>query len=231
MIMVIKDVRKRRDTKFFRLRLFYVFSTSIIRLDYVVITPLIRLNRLKNERGGCLMNERSEFIKKGEEILSFVDDYNILRHEYLNMFFPGSGKIVNYLLKTGRLYRSLDGFYISTDKKTTPDKCLIAALGVLADLSGKVKTHARAAAPAQIAFTTHSGDFYEIIYVGFGMELMMAASFEMQAAIERPNDYVGTIKRIIIVEDKSQMESLQIPGITRFALVSPDGSLSYFKGS
>jgi hypothetical protein len=178
------------------------------------------------------MYKWSDFIKKGEEILDFIDAYETLRQEQLEKFFPNSGKIVGYLVKTGRLFISPDKIFLSTDEKPRPDKCLIAALGVLADLSGKVKNHARAAAPVQIAFTTHSGDFYEIIYVGLGMEAIMTASLGMQdAASGRDKDYVDTTKRIVIVEDKSQMERLLIPGIARFALVQPDGNLSYFKGS
>jgi hypothetical protein len=174
------------------------------------------------------MGEWNEFSKQGEAILNFVDTYGVLRQEHLEKIFPGSGKIVNYLIKNRRLFRSQDGIYLSEDEKTRPDKCLIAALGVLADLSDKVQSHVRTAPPAQISFLTHSGDFYEIIYVGLGMEMITAASFEMQAAAKQ-KDYGA--KRIVIVEAQSQMERLQIPGIARFALVQPDGSLSYFRGS
>lgn len=178
------------------------------------------------------MIERTEFIKMGEEILDFVDVYGMFRHEHLEKFFPESNKIVSYLLKNGRLHKSLDGIYISTAPDACPDKCLVAALGVLVDVIEKVQSHARATAPAQISFVTHSGDFYEIIYVGYGMEAMVSASYDTQlAAKQRSEDYEDTAKRMVIVEDKSQMERLQLPGITRFALIQPDGSLSYFKGS
>ena len=181
------------------------------------------------------MNERSEFNKRGEEILDFVETYCVLRYEHLDKFFPGSKKIVNYLMKVHRLYKCSEGICIGTDPDLRPDKSLLAALGVLADVFVRVKTHTRATPPAQISFITHNGDCYEIIYVGYGMEAMVAASFDTQfAAKQRSKDYMGTIdtiKRIVIVEDKSQMERLHIPGIARFALITPDGSLSYFKGS
>jgi len=112
---------------------------------------------------------------------------------------------------------------------------MLAALSVLADIFEKVKSHARATAPVQISFVTYSGEYYEIVYVGYGMEVMITASFNAQlATMQRSReyrDYADTTKRMVIVEDKSQMTRLQIPGITRFALIQPDGSLSYFKGS
>ena len=178
------------------------------------------------------MNERNEFIKKCEEILDFTDTYGVLKYEHLDKFFPGSKKIIDYLIKNQRLSKTADGVYISTDQDPRPDKCLIASLCVLTDVLDKVKTHARAESPAQLSFLTHSGDYYEIIYVGYGMEAMTAAAFDTRlTAKQRSKNYADTIKRMVIVEDKSQMERLQIPGTMRFALVQPDGSLSYYKGS
>jgi len=175
------------------------------------------------------MSERTEFNKQGEEILDFLDGYGVLRLEHFEKFFPRSNKIIGYLVKNQRLYKSHDGAYVSTDQAFRPDKCLIAALGVLADIVGKVQSHTRATAPAQISFITRSNDYYEIIYVGYGMEAMVKASFETQLAAKgRDNNHADTTKRIIIVEDISQMDRLRLPGTMRYALVQPDGSLSYY---
>ena len=176
------------------------------------------------------MNDRTDFNKKAEEILSFIDTYGMVRYAHLEKCFPGSQKAITYLIKNRRLYKSADEIYISADQNLRPDKCLMAAVGVLADVFGKVKAHARAIAPAQVSFVTYNDDYYEIIYVGYGTETMTAAFFETQlTAKQRSSDYADTAKRMVIVEDKSQMERLRIPGTVRFALVSPDGSLSYFK--
>jgi len=183
------------------------------------------------------MNERTEFAQKGEKILGFLDIYGALKYEHLEKFFPHSKKVVNHLIKNQRLYESPDITYVSADQGFRPDKCLMAALGVLVDLLEKVQSHTRATAPAQISFITYSGDYYEIVYVGYGMEVMVSASFGTQLVAKTQlkdyESYAGadTVKRIVIVEDKNQMERLQVPGITRFALIQPDGSLSYFKGS
>ena len=176
------------------------------------------------------MSTRSEFIKRCEEILSFIETYGALKHDYIGRLFPHSKKNVGYLIKNQRLYHSKDGIYLSTDNDPRPDKCLVAALGVLADIFEKVKNHARATAPAQISFITHSSDYYEIIYVSYGMEAIVAASLETQhVAKMRNSDDVDTTKRMIIVEDAKQMERLRIPGTTRYVLVHPDGSLTYHK--
>jgi len=105
-------------------------------------------------------------------------------------------------------------------------------LGVLADVIEKVQGHVIAAAPVQISFITHSNEYYEIIYVGLGMEAMVAASFEMLLAAKRQSsNYMCATKLIVIIEDKRQMTKLRFQGITLLALIQPDGSFSYFNGS
>jgi len=178
--------------------------------------------------------DRSEFTKKAEVVLEFVDAYGTLRCSHLEKFFPESQKAVNYLIKHKRLYESPDKIYISADEEMRPEKSMMAALSMLGDIAEKVKTHTRAEAPTQISFFTHSGDYYEIVYVGYGLEAMVSAAFGVQLAARKRNAgpyYADTTKRMVIVEDINQMEQLQIPNIARFALVKPDGSLTYYKGA
>ena len=178
------------------------------------------------------MGTNSVFIERSVEILDFVDIYGALRLENIERIFPHSRKIIRYLTKNQRLYESPDGIYISTDPASLPDKCLIAALGVLADIFDKVKSHTKAASPVQISFVTHSNDYYEIIYICYGMEAMVTATLESQQSVRVQNNKCNEItKRIVIVEDKNQMDRLKIPQTTCFALVLPDGSLIYFRGS
>jgi len=176
------------------------------------------------------MGINPEFIKRGEEILDFLDVYGVLRHEYKEKFFPGSRRIITYLIKNKRLYSSTDGIYIGTDPTPRSDKRMCAALGVLAGVYDKVKCHAKTNEPALVSFVTHAGDYFEIIYVGYGMGSMVTATLEAQLAAGTQNETShNRLKRIVIIEDKGQMKGLQIPQTTRFALVSSDGSLSYFK--
>ena len=179
------------------------------------------------------MSGRADFNTKSEEILGFFDTYETLRCCQLDKFFPGSRKNIDYLIKNKRLYKSAGGAYLSNDENPNPDKSLIAALGVLGDVMDKIKTHSKATAPVQISFIANNNDFYEIVYVALGIEAMVMAAFDVQQgakqARQQMKGYLDTTKRIVIVEDKSQMERLQIPGTVRYALVAPDGSLSYYK--
>jgi len=189
-----------------------------------------------------LINHRASFTRKAEEVLDFLDLYDGIRQKHLEKFFPDSKKVVAYLIKRERLHISLDGLYISTYHKYSPDKALVTSLSVLGDVFEKVKSHTRAQYPVQISFSTHSGDFYEIVYVNHGLDALVAASFEFQHNLreqERTRGDLGinlgsypyTTKRLVIVENEAHMERLKIPSIVKFAVVSPDGELTYYKGN
>ena len=178
------------------------------------------------------MDKTNEFREKAERILDFIETYGVLKYAQLEKFFPDSRKNFDYLVKNKRLFKIEDGSYISTDLELRPDKTIIAALSVLGDVLSKVKMYSRAIPPAQVSFITYDGEYYEIIYVAHGMEAMITAAFDTQLAARKRNQTnEDNAKRMIIVEDKAQMQRLRIPGTMRFALVQPDGSLTYYKGS
>jgi len=175
---------------------------------------------------------RPQFNETAETILGFMDAYRVLKYSQLEKFFPEAEKVVEYLIRCERLYMSANNAYISVEEEPKPDKALLAALGVLGDIFEKVQKHAKAVPPVQISFLTNSNEYYEIIYVAHGMEALVTASFEAQlAAKKRDKKHLYITKRMVIVEDINQMERLNIPGTMRYALVLPDGSLSYYKGS
>ena len=175
------------------------------------------------------MSDRSAFNHKAEEILNFIETYLFIKREQLEIFFPNSNKIVDYLIKHKRLHNCNEGIYITIDTDLRFDKAMIAAVSVLGELFEKVKTHTKATSPVQISFITHRGDYYEIIYVGYGMESMVTETFKaLHNERQQINDFDNT-KRIIIIEDNKQMERLQIRGTVRYAHIQPDGSLIYYK--
>lgn len=176
------------------------------------------------------MSNRAEFNKKAEVILDFMDSYETIRQVDLAKFFPKDNKVIAYLLKNRRLFESIDDLYISTSIDVSPDRAMSAALGVLGDIFDKVHSHTRATPPAQISFTTHSGDYYEIIYVRHSMEAMVTALFTTQLTTkQKDKSHEDKVKRMVIIEDLAQMDRLQIPNIMRFALISPNGELTYYK--
>ena len=173
---------------------------------------------------------RPEFKERAEAVLDFMDTYEVVTSNQLNKFFPGDEKAIDYLIRCGKLHISTDESQISNDSEPRLNKPLIAALGILADIFEKVQAHARAAPPVQISFLTHNNDYYEIIYVGYGLEAMVTASFEARnTAKVREKGHIYPTKRMVIVEDINQMERLLIPGTVRFAHVQPDGRLVYYK--
>jgi len=193
----------------------------------------LRAKQKRTDKDVQYMNsirDRTDFNRKAEDILDFMDTYGMIRYIHLDKFFPKDKKVIKYLIKHQRLFISFDGTHISIDEDLRPDKTLTAALGVLSDVLEKVKAYSKASPPAQLSFVTHSGDYYEVIYVAYGMEAMVSSTFELQQAAQRNSEnYVDFTKRMVIVEDKSQMLRLKIPATVRFALVEPRGNLTYFK--
>ena len=177
------------------------------------------------------MVNRPEFNARAEAVLSFMDTYGVLKTSSLEKFLPGSEKVVSYLVKHRRLFFNIDKTYLGTNEKPVPEKILSAALGVLGDIFEKVQTHGRAVPPVQISFLTRNNEYYEIVYVSLGMEAMVTAIFETRlAAYTQGEKCYHTTKRMVIVECKSQMDRLDIPGTMRYALVRPDGGITYYRG-
>ena len=173
---------------------------------------------------------RTEFNDQTQVVLDFMETYRVLKPAQLEKFFPDAEKIVGYLVRHERLFRTADKIYISADDDPRPDKTLLAALGVLGDIFEKVQKHSKGVPPVQISFLTYNNEYYEIIYVSHGMEAMVTASFEAQLAAKmRDKKNIYTTKRMVIVEDAGQMDRLDIPGTMRYALVQPNGSLTYHK--
>jgi len=159
-------------------------------------------------------------------VLDLIDTCNAVGREQLPRIFPDSNceKIISYLLKRKRVHLSKDGTYlhsthIGKGDMPRPDKALIAALNVLGDIRGKVQTYTKAIQPAQVAFISTSGDYYEICYVTYGLEAIVASMFGNS----------GEAKRIVIIEDMGQAEKIKgkIPGLMRFARIIPEGGFEY----
>ena len=170
-----------------------------------------------------------------ERVLDFIESCDVVRKEQVRKLFPEYeiDLIIGYLLKKKRIHISESEYLHSTQigrdvkKNLVPDEALSAAIGVLGDLMGKVKYFTKALAPAQIAFQSLSGDMYEIIYVGYGLEVMIGSIYNRIANVAGKTD--NSVKRIIIVQDKTQIEKVKgrIPNIMRFALVQQNGTFSY----
>ena len=66
-----------------------------------------------------------------------------------------------------------------------------------------------------------NGELYEIVPIPRGKEIMICQ------LLHQPQKDAG--KRIVVVEDTSQIELLDIPQAAGFCTVAEDGTISYYK--
>lgn len=171
------------------------------------------------------MKTRAELY--GHEAVGLLRDitmYRVLEKEQLLRLYPGKrGKIENllaYLTKQGRIF-FVDGRYCaSLDCAEQMDRGLLAAVWVLIDFIEQVEFHSVSDFPAKIIFFA-DGEVYEIIYVEQGKETII--SHLLSIPREEPSKY------IVLVEDLSQLQKLELPPVNGFCTVSPGGEVHYFQ--
>ena len=157
-------------------------------------------------------------------ILRDITMYRVLEKEQLLRLYPGKrDKIENllaYLTKQGRIFW-VDGRYCASPKSIEQmDRGLLAAVWVLIDFIEQVEYHSVSDFPAKIIFFAE-GEVYEIIYVERGKEPMI--SHLLSIPREEPSKY------IVLVEELSQLQQLNLPQVNGFCTVSPAGEVQYFK--
>ena len=96
----------------------------------------------------------------------------------------------------------------------------IAAFWVLLDFKKALIYHTSGDFPVKLHFFSHD-ETYEIIYVANGQEALMNHVFESIPPREA--------LRIIIIESEKQAGKLTIDGVVAYCMVTPDGSVSYYK--
>lgn len=104
------------------------------------------------------------------------------------------------------------------ERSAASDTGMIAAFWVLLDFIDRVEYHTSSDFPVKISFFSEN-KMYEIIYVAYGQELLVGH------ALSEKDD----ARRIIVVDDPKQIEQLNIPGVSGYCTVSPDGQISYYK--
>ena len=157
-------------------------------------------------------------------ILRDITMYRVLEKEQLLRLYPGKrDKIENllaYLTKQGRIFW-VDGRYCASPNSIEQmDRGLLAAVWVLIDFIEQVEYHSVSDFPAKIIFFAE-GEVYEIIYVERGKEPMI--SHLLSIPREEPSKY------IVLVEELSQLQQLNLPQVNGFCTVSPAGEVQYFK--
>ena len=157
-------------------------------------------------------------------ILRDISMYGVLLEEQLLRLYPGKRakvrNLLSYLTKQGRIW-SADGAYCASPELVGhEDWGMIAALWVLVDFIDRVEYHIVGEYPAKVVFFA-DGELYEVIYAACGKEALVNYILSVPAK-EFP-------QYIVLVDKQEQITELDIPGVSGFCTVAPNGEVSYYQ--
>lgn len=172
-----------------------------------------------------LKNRAAIYQREAAEMLHNISLYPGLTEEQLFRFFPekeaAAKVLLSHMLKEGRIFYSKNGrYYANREAQNGADKDLSRCVWVLLDFIDQVEYHTVGEFPAAILCFAN-GELYEIVPIPQGKETMICQ------LLRRPQKDTG--KRIVVVEDTSQIELLDIPQAAGFCTVAEDGAVSYYK--
>ena len=172
-----------------------------------------------------LKNRAAIYQREAAEMLHNISLYPGLTEEQLCRFFPEkeatAKTLLAHMLKEGRVYRAENcRYYANQEARNNADKDLSRCVWVLLDFIDQVEYHTVAEFPAAILCFAN-GELYEIVPIPQGKETMICQ------LLHKPQKDAG--KRIVVVEDTSQIELLDIPQAAGFCTVAEDGTISYYK--
>lgn len=173
------------------------------------------------------MKTRNEiYNREGERIIRMITTYHSLLYEQVLQLFPRNKEslktFINSLIKQGRIYydRQQNLLCDCEDSASCVDYGLIAAFWVLLDFKHAILYHTSGDFPVKLHFFAQD-EAYEIIYAATDQETLINHAFSLFP----DNDAI----RLVILEDKSQVQKLQIPKVSAYCLVSEDGTVSYYQ--
>ena len=172
-----------------------------------------------------MKNRAAIYQRETAEMLHNISLYPGLTEEQLFRFFPekeATAKVLlSHMLKEGRVFCDRNGgYYANQEAQNGADKDLSRCVWVLLDFIDQVEYHTVGEFPATILCFAN-GELYEIVPIPQGKETMICQ------LLRRPQKDTG--KRIVVVEDTSQIELLDIPQAAGFCTVAEDGAVSYYK--
>lgn len=173
------------------------------------------------------MKTREQIYKgEGAALLRILTTYHALHYEQVLQLFDKNRdsikSLITSLTKQGRIYHDKEQHLLcdTEESANSPDMGTIAAFWVLLDFKKALIYHTSGDFPVKLHFFSHD-ETYEIIYVANGQEALMNHVFESIPPREA--------LRIIIIESEKQAGELTIDGVIAYCMVTPDGSVSYYK--
>lgn len=171
------------------------------------------------------MKTRAEIY--GQEATSLLRDvtmYRVLSRAQIVGLYPGKQKkvenLLSYLVKQKRIYLNGDFYCATPECGEDIDSGLLAAVWVLIDFIDRVEYHSSGDYPTKIIFFA-DGDVYEIIHAAVGKEALINHILSVPG--EEPSKF------LILVDRIEQIEELQIPNVSGYCTVSPDGKVQYYQ--
>jgi len=166
------------------------------------------------------------YAKEAAELVRSVTMYKSLLATQIYRMFSGKEASIRNLLgvltKQQRLVYNPETERISASEECANevDNGLIAAFWVLLDFYENVDFHSVSEYPVKLSFFSED-EFFEVIYATPGNEALISHALSTNA------EEAG--KRIVIVEDTSQMAKLHFPSIACFCMITPEGVVDYYK--
>ncbi|BFK89696.1 DUF5697 family protein [Blautia coccoides] len=173
------------------------------------------------------MKTRNEiYNREGERLIRMITTYHALLYEQVLLLFPRNKEslktFINSLIKQGRIFydRQQNVLCDCEDSALHVDYGLIAAFWVLLDFKHAILYHTSGNFPVKLHFFAQD-EAYEIIYAATGQEALLNHTL----SITPESDAI----RLVILENQSQAQTLQIPKVSAYCLVSTDGTVSYYQ--
>ena len=160
-----------------------------------------------------------------ESLLRDISTYQCIKREQWLRLYPGregkTDQILAYLVNQGRIFYRTDRDTYYCQPKFDHDSEMMAALWVLTDFADKCEYHSTDAYPSKIVFFA-DGETYEIVYVPWDKETLILHAMRM-----RHDDDCG--KKILIVEEVSQIEKINLDDATFCTVDIDTGEVQYYK--
>ncbi|MDR1630771.1 MAG: DUF5697 family protein [Oscillospiraceae bacterium] len=164
------------------------------------------------------------YANEAAELLRILSSYKALYTEQVYRLFPGRESMIRTLLfnlrQQKRIFGSRDGRILSALEDIEPDRSTIKTFWILLDFINRVEYHAPGIFPVALFFFLDS-ELYEVIYVPPSQEAMICHACGGNKEI--------TGKRIVVVEETSQIEKISFSSISGFCTVSEAGKIQYFQ--
>ena len=163
--------------------------------------------------------------KEATELIRVLSDYNTLYLEQIMKLFPAKNNqtitnLLGVLKKQGRLFSDTSNTLVSVDEKGLYDFDLstLKCFWVLLDFIDDVSYHSTSDYPTKIIFFAKN-EVYEVIYIGNGGEHTISRYLNINQSDS---------KKIIVLEDSNQIESLDIKNILCYCMVTDEGVVNYY---